>query len=344
MTDRRRNTPQPPKAGLGSSTVSAALMSHAGQTDPIMPDFEAVRRSLSDDETTPVALARAFNGIRSRQELEKELIDARRKVADNPDSAVVHLNLANALSQCGDVAGAIAVYRRCAEAQSPEVVVSARYFLAALGASEQPSTAPELYVSALFDQFADSFEHNLVQILKYQGPIALHQAVGAVLGGATQELDIMDAGCGTGLCGQMFQPMARRLDGVDISEKMLGHAREKRIYDKLIRGELCSVIRNLPGAYDLVVAGDVLIYLGEPAAVLDAVACALRPAGLFAFTTECAASGCRLIKNGRYQHSDAYVEAAALDAGFHVVHRDAFMVRTELGEAVDGAVFVLSRA
>lgn len=324
-------------------TVSAALMSHAGQTEPIMPDFDAVRRSLSEDETTPVALARAFNGVRSRQELDKELIDARRKVAANPNSAVAHLCLADALRHCGDVAGAIAIYRRFAEVQSPEIAVSARYFLAALGASEQPATAPELYVSTLFNEFADSFEHNLVQVLKYQGPFALHRAVRAVLGDSTQELDIMDAGCGTGLCGQMFQPMARRLDGVDISEKMLVHAREKRIYDSLFRGELCGVIRTLPGAYDLVVAGDVLIYLGEPAAVLDAVAGALRPAGLFAFTTERTASGCRLIENGRYQHADAYIEAAAVGAGYDVVRRDDFMVRFEEGEMVDGAVFVLAR-
>ena len=40
-------------------------------------------------------------------------------------------------------------------------------------------------------------------------------------------LDILDAGCGTGLCGPLLAPYARRLVGVDLSDGMLKHAREK---------------------------------------------------------------------------------------------------------------------
>ena len=38
---------------------------------------------------------------------------------------------------------------------------------------------------------------------------------------ASRSLDVLDAGCGTGLCGPLVAPYARRLVGVDLSEAML---------------------------------------------------------------------------------------------------------------------------
>ena len=38
---------------------------------------------------------------------------------------------------------------------------------------------------------------------------------------------MLDAGCGTGLCGPLIAPHARRLVGVDLSGQMLAHARER---------------------------------------------------------------------------------------------------------------------
>lgn len=301
-------------------------MSFAGQAPTVAPDFDAVARSLGVD------------GDRDR-----ELREAQRLVAQNPRSAVAQLLLGDAHRHRGETDRAIAIYRRCATVDAPEVAVPARYFLAALGDAEMPAAAPDLYVANLFDKYADDFERELVKGLKYQGPIALHQAVCAVLGEDATPRDIMDAGCGTGLCGQMFNAMARRLDGIDLSEKMLAQAREKRIYDRLICGELCGALRGLPGEYDLVLAGDVLVYLGEPAAVMEAAKVALRPGGLFAFTTERGPAGCRLMANGRYQHGDEHIEAAALAAGYRVVRRDGFTVRYEEGRPLDGTVFVLAR-
>ena len=54
----------------------------------------------------------------------------------------------------------------------------------------------------------------------------------------SQRLDVLDAGCGTGLCGVLVAPFARRLVGVDLSDGMLAHAGDKNIYHALIRAEL----------------------------------------------------------------------------------------------------------
>ena len=61
-------------------------------------------------------------------------------------------------------------------------------------------------------------------------------------------LDVLDAGCGTGLCGPLLAPYARRLVGVDLSAR---HARrrrsEKGVYDELVKGELTALPAGAPG-------------------------------------------------------------------------------------------------
>jgi predicted TPR repeat methyltransferase len=126
-------------------------------------------------------------------------------------------------------------------------------------------------------------------------------------------LDILDAGCGTGLCGPLVAPYARRLVGVDLSEGMLEHARGKGVYDDLVRAELTEYLGNNRAAFDLIVSADTLVYFGALEDVLAAVAGALRPGGLFVFTLEHAVAAeagvdYRLETHGRYSHSRPYVD------------------------------------
>jgi predicted TPR repeat methyltransferase len=60
----------------------------------------------------------------------------------------------------------------------------------------------------------------------------------------SHHLDVLDAGCGTGLCGAIVAPYARRLVGVDLSEGMLVHATSKNVYDSLIKAELTEYLRG----------------------------------------------------------------------------------------------------
>jgi len=57
--------------------------------------------------------------------------------------------------------------------------------------------------------------------------------------------DVLDAGCGTGLCGPSLAPYARRLTGVDLSSGMLARAKEKQVYDALTQAEVKQVIDML---------------------------------------------------------------------------------------------------
>ena len=136
----------------------------------------------------------------------------------------------------------------------------------------------------------------------------------------SQRLDVLDAGCGTGLCGALVAPFARRLVGVDLSEGMLAHAKEKNVYHALMKAELTEYLRDNSEAFDLIVSADTLVYFGDLKGVVAAFAGALRPNGLLVFTLEHAVGDSagvdyRLELHGRYSHARAYVEQLLTTCG-----------------------------
>src|SRR6185312_3401290 len=47
---------------------------------------------------------------------------------------------------------------------------------------------------------------------------------------------MLDLGCGTGLAGTAFAPLADRLVGVDLSPAMVAQAENKQLYDRVATG------------------------------------------------------------------------------------------------------------
>ena len=76
-------------------------------------------------------------------------------------------------------------------------------------------------------------------------------------------LDILDIGCGTGGAGAWLKDYARNLVGVDLSENMVTLARKKMIYQELHVQPFSTYLQSSSKTFDLVVAADVLSYLGD---------------------------------------------------------------------------------
>ncbi len=219
--------------------------------------------------------------------------------------------------------------------------------LAAMRADAPPAGAPAAFVRDLFDQYADAFDQDLVETLGYRGPATMAEAIVRALGSGP--FDCFDAGCGTGLAGLAIRPLVARLDGCDLSPRMIAKARARGIYDTLEVGDLVSVLSARPRAYDLVLAADVLIYLGELGPAFAAAVQALRLGGGFAFTVEShageppAGDGPRLQASRRFAHSRAYLRRLADDAGFSVLSLEDRPVRRDRGAPVPGLVAVLRK-
>ena len=193
-----------------------------------------------------------------------------------------------------------------------------RFYLASVRkGSAVPPQPPRAYVEALFDEYADDFQSHLIQHLKYQA----HDTLLAPLrvGGQRFPL-VLDLGCGTGLCGQLIQPHADAVDGVDLAQAMVEQARASGTYRRVEQGDLLGFLRASTEPADLVIAADVFIYVGALEEVFAAVRQRLRPGGCFAFSVERASDGheLQLRSSLRYAHSLAYVERLASAAGFRV--------------------------
>ena len=217
------------------------------------------------------------------------------------------------------------------------------FALAALGAEPLPDAAPPGYVKGLFDQYAESFDRHLVEVLKYRTPALLVDALQRAA--PAQVPDAVDLGCGTGLCGPLLRPLAQRLTGVDLSPGMLERARAAGHYDELLCAELVAFLDGPDHRFDIAVAADVLIYLGDLSGVFAGIGRALRPGGLFAFSVEASADAdYRLQPSRRYAHSQAYLDRLAQMNGLSLESVESAVLREDGARAVEGLLLVLRRA
>jgi predicted TPR repeat methyltransferase len=184
----------------------------------------------------------------------------------------------------------------------------------------------------------------------YQG----HRLVAAALDelGAISVDLIVDAGCGTGLVGELVRSRAKRLVGVDMSDAMLAQARQKNVYDALICGDLLDHLSRHERGCDIITSAATLIHFGDLDPVFAAAARCLRASGLFAFTLfpndddpEAVAIGTLdgLAQGGCFRHGDGYVARTAARHGLSIA-----LLRRDVHEftrnaPVPGTIAVLRR-
>jgi predicted TPR repeat methyltransferase len=249
----------------------------------------------------------------------------KRAAAAAPNLASLRHTLGEVLRDSGDFEGARKEYA-AAVRLDPHSVVS-QYFLSAMK-HESPDAPPPDYVTGLFNGYAETFERHLVDVLQYRAPEQVCAAVLDLAGDRAREWQVIDLGCGTGLCGPLIRHAARHLTGVDLSAGMLDKARQKSIYDELVLGDVAQVLGSYADAFDLALCTDVMIYLGNLTPIFAAAARALKPGALFGFTTEVhSGDGFVVDTSGRYLHSRRYVEAEAATHGFAVAHFEPFVAR-----------------
>ena len=255
-----------------------------------------------------------------------------------PDHALAWLYRGNALRLLGRPDDASASYRRAREHGADAELTT--YFLAALGKGDAPAVSPASYVKELFDRYASHFDAHLVDVLHYRTPQLLQDALRAA--NIAPHGDCIDLGCGTGLAGVLLRPRVATLHGVDLSQAMLDRAAERGIYDSLVCEELTAHLARHAAAFDLAVAADVLVYIGDLANLMAAVRRALRPGGAFVFSVEETMEGpYALQRSQRYGHARAYVERMAREAGFGLKHLARVVLREDEGEDVPGLAVVL---
>jgi predicted TPR repeat methyltransferase len=268
-----------------------------------------------------------------------EALDAHKEALRlRPRSSDSYRYLGAMFATLGRVQEATEIYRQWLEISPNDP--QALHMLAACTGESIPERASDEFVRHLFDKFASSFDKNLAR-LEYQAPKLVLEAVSSVYSERTGSLDVLDAGCGTGLCGPLLRPYARQLSGVDLSQLMVERAKERKVYDELFVEELTQYLSRSHSAYDLIVSADTLVYFGNLKDVVKASISALKPSGSFVFTVEqcpkdLAPKGFRLEPHGRYSHVKDYVDQELRDAGYSSTTFESVTLRKEAGKWVSG--------
>lgn len=214
-----------------------------------------------------------------------------------------------------------------------------RYTLNALSGKQNYTKAPQKHVKELFDQYADHFEDHLRHDLNYQTPEKLlalyHQYINR------NGVDILDLGCGTGLCGALFKPFAKTLIGIDLSTKMLDLAKQKNCYDDVFEFEIIDYLKSTKQTFDLIFAADVLPYFGDLTDFMSLCRQRLKPNGTLLFSAEiCFLKNFQLQKTGRFSHATPYIEKL-VSKHFEIICKKQTNVRTQKQQAVENSLFLL---
>lgn len=264
-------------------------------------------------------------------------------VAAKPDWAPGWRAVAETREALGDRGGAAAAWREVARLD-PEGLFGAALHLARLG-DAAPRVMPGGYVGALFDGYAPRFEQHLVEALGYRGPALVVAALDRVAPGR-RFARALDLGCGTGLMGRALVGRVDELDGIDLSARMVEAARRTGFYAAVSIGAAEDALAAVSsGAYGLVVAADVLPYLGDLARLFAGAARALAPGGLLAVTAQRRTEpGYGLGPDLRFAHAPDYVREVLRAAGLAPVYLEHDWARRENGADVPGLVAVADRA
>jgi len=259
-------------------------------------------------------------------------------LAIKPDKIEALFELGNLYAAAGDQAKATFYFKRALEIEPGNE--SARHALAALS-GHTPATAPRSHVEKLFNDMAQEFEQHLVN-LGYRAPEILREMVIKLTDDKVCFDRSIDLGCGTGLSGLQFRPMVKHFTGIDLSQMMVDQAQAKGIYDELVKGDVSQYLDSSQHEYDLFVATDVFVYIGELSDVFSKVRAHAKPGACFVFSTEAEPEQDYILRpTGRYAHSRKYIEALADKYGFVIAASQTTNLRKEGQQQIIGELYVL---
>lgn len=319
--------------GLAARLVLARALLAAGETEPALTAAQETARMYPEAAEAALGYGAV---LLEADALPAAIGELQRSLRIAPDLDEARFLLGKAWLSAGEAVRAIAIFDDIADDRAG--LAEARAQAEALSTAPR---SPACYVRHLFDQFSADYDHRMIEQLRYRAPGILRQLFGMIAPGG-DGLAVLDLGCGTGLSGAAFRDLALRLDGIDLSPRMLDKAKSRGIYDTLTLADVETPIRH--GGYDLVLAADTLVYLGDLGRIFDAVSEALKVDGWFLFTAERAdVDGFELGPKRRWRHAEAYLRHAAEASGFIVAGFLDCVPRVEKGVDVPGYAVALRR-
>ena len=295
------------------------ILQASGQSDEAIKSFE---KSAELDALRGEVHCAHGDALSSRGLLPDALLAYRRAIVLDPGYCRAYEHAAHALNCLGKLDEADEMVRTWLKLE-PENA-TAKHMLASISPDSNVSRAADDYVEKHFDEFAQHFDSRLA-VLEYKAPELLcNLAVNSNVLVSDRKSRILDAGCGTGLCGPLLKPYADSMIGIDLSSGMLEGARERGDhYSELVHAEITEYLQQTMHEFDLIISADTLVYFGDLADVVTASARCLADRGWLLFSVEkldeeSFVDPYRLNPNGRFSHRKEYLQQTLTDGGFHI--------------------------
>lgn len=204
-----------------------------------------------------------------------------------------------------------------------------------------PRTMPFQMALDHFNDNALEYE-NVQAAAGYKGHQLADMAVWDALDPRRVDYEVLELGCGTGLCGTLLSERCEYLVGVDFCKAMLDIAKNKRrpdrrrVYSECLLQDARNYMIDLKEPrFDAIVAAHVLNYIGDVQLIFEGAARGLKSGGVFVFQVEGYQEGYGLLSGlGRFGHSESFIRELCQSVGLEVV--EAYAVKVfpdyELGQ------------
>lgn len=325
----------------------AVLLEKRGAHEQATKELDELLKYAPEDESALRLLTRT---LRHSKQFEREIATSKLLLSRIPETDQVRQSIGRAYFLWYDSVDRDPELAKSVLAQWLEFDpkdATATHMMAAHGGAPVPARADSGYLERYYDEFADTFEQ-VLNNLGYRAPELIEQAVAREFAGREGSLQIGDLGCGTGLCGPRLKPWAQQLTGVDLSQRMIDRARKTGAYDQLVRADLESFLAQHVDSFDLLVAGDTLIYFGDLRPTFSSISRALKKGGRFIGTVELQPgsdpeTGFVLHRAGRYAHTLHYLKMVGVESGLRVLATEQHELRQEYGKTVHGLLLLCER-
>lgn len=301
----------------------AATFMHYDRFENAMSHYEALKKinALDIEDLYNMGVASAALG-----QLSSAIDYYQQVIAKNKKHNAALNNLAAIHIRLGKRSEAIDLLQRALQANSSDS--ASQFMLDVLMNKKQNPTASHDYVRNLFNNYALYYEQHLQKILQYSLPEKGLEILRELQFNQFQQ--VLDLGCGTGLSGVALCDCSAQLTGVDLSKKMLAHARAKNIYDDLFEADIISFLRADRQQYDLIQALDVLPYFGELDELFTAISPRLRAKGVLLLSAEISEKDNWQIQDSmRFCHHPDYIQGLLESHSMRLLHNSRVIARQE---------------
>lgn len=272
--------------------------------------------------------------------LEQASLNYLQILKENPKDFSAHNNLGALYSRQRKTEAALHHFQEALRLEPHNAAIA--HIIKILQRDQEVLISPPEYLKSLFNYYADHYDNHLLEVLHYRVPQLLLASFLSLASPQQGKRDILDLGCGTGLCGQLFKPYAKHLVGVDLAQQMLKKAADKGIYDRLIEADLGAFLKTEKSTFDLIIAGDVLVYFGDLAPLFQSIKRVLKPQGMFIFNVEASEQeGFALSPSGRFIHHQAYIDQVLEKEDFALIHYELITTRQQEQLPVKSHIYLL---